>query len=359
MTQPYLDIQHLNKQFGAFQALKGISLTIEQGEFICFLGPSGCGKTTLLRAIAGLDLPDSGQIWQGGRNISLLPPQERDFGIVFQSYALFPNLTVTQNIAFGLENQRLARDAIKEQVDRWLMLIGLSDQSHKYPSQISGGQQQRVALARALALSPGLLLLDEPLSALDALVRTHLRSEIRALQQRLGITTIMVTHDQEEALTMADRIVVMESGRIIQVGTPQQIYHQPASRFVASFVGTMNFLDTLVLGPHQVRLNEQPLSLTNQASAGSKLQVAIRPEAIAITASGGQGLQAKIEQVEFLGAAQRLICTAETYLGPQKVLVERSTHDMPHHETGAWRSGMHCSLHWPADAMQLFEEESA
>lgn len=357
MTQPYLDIQHLNKQFGAFQALKGISLTIEPGEFICFLGPSGCGKTTLLRAIAGLDLPDSGEIWQGGRNISRLPPQERDFGIVFQSYALFPNLTVAQNIAFGLENQGLARDAIKVRVDHWLGLVDLTAQSHKYPSQISGGQQQRVALARALALSPGLLLLDEPLSALDALVRTHLRSEIRALQQRLGITTIMVTHDQEEALTMADRIVVMESGNIVQVGTPQQIYHQPASRFVASFVGTMNFLDTLVLSPTQVRLNEQPLPLANRAAAGSKLQVAIRPEAITLGAPHEHGVEATIDQVEFLGAAQRLICTADTYLGPQQILVERPTHELPHHEQGGWRSGMRCSLHWPAGAMQLFEGE--
>ena len=360
MTQPYLDIQHLNKQFGAFQALKGISLSIQPGEFICFLGPSGCGKTTLLRAIAGLDLPDSGRIWQGGREISLLPPQERDFGIVFQSYALFPNLTVAQNIAFGLENQGLARDAIKERVDHWLALVDLDAQSHKYPSQISGGQ--RVALARALALSPGLLLLDEPLSALDALVRTHLRSEIRALQQRLGITTIMVTHDQEEALTMADRIVVMEGGRIVQVGTPQEIYHQPASRFVASFVGTMNFLDTLVLGPTQVRLNEQPLQLANRAAAGSKLQVAIRPEAITLGAPhepypGQHGVEAQIDQVEFLGAAQRLICPADTYLGPQQILVERPTQELPHHEQGGWRSGMRCSLHWPAGAMQLFEGE--
>ncbi|WP_429043708.1 putative 2-aminoethylphosphonate ABC transporter ATP-binding protein [Aeromonas veronii] len=361
MTQPYLDIQHLNKQFGAFQALKGISLTIEPGEFICFLGPSGCGKTTLLRAIAGLDLPDNGEIWQGGRNISRLPPQERDFGIVFQSYALFPNLTVAQNIAFGLENQGLARDLIKERVAHWLGLVDLTAQSHKYPSQISGGQQQRVALARALALSPGLLL-DEPLSALDALVRTHLRSEIRALQQRLGITTIMVTHDQEEALTMADRIVVMEGGRIVQVGTPQEIYHQPASRFVASFVGTMNFLETLVLSPNQVRLNEQPLTLANQAAAGSKLQVAICPEAITLSAPsepylGQHGVEATIDQVEFLGAAQRLICTADTYLGPQQILVERPTHELPSHEQGGWRSGMRCSLHWPAGAMQLFEGE--
>ena len=316
----------------------------------------------MLRAIAGLDLPDSGRIWQGGREISLLPSQERDFGIVFQSYALFPNLTVAQNIAFGLENQGLARDAIKERVDHWLGLVDLDAQSHKYPSQISGGQQQRVALARALALSPGLLLLDEPLSALDALVRTHLRSEIRALQQRLGITTIMVTHDQEEALTMADRIVVMESGRIVQVGTPQEIYHQPASRFVASFVGTMNFLDTLVLGPTQVRLNEQPLTLANRAAAGSKLQVAIRPEAISLGAPhepypGQHGVEAQIDQVEFLGAAQRLICTADTYLGPQQILVERPTQELPHHEQGGWRSGMRCSLHWPAGAMQLFEGE--
>ncbi|WP_349921302.1 putative 2-aminoethylphosphonate ABC transporter ATP-binding protein [Aeromonas veronii] len=354
MTRPYLDIQHLNKHFGHFQALTEISLGIEQGEFVCFLGPSGCGKTTLLRAIAGLDLPDEGEIWQGGRDISRLPPQQRDFGIVFQSYALFPNLTVAQNIAFGLENQGQDRENIQQKVQHWLALVGLDAQSHKYPSQISGGQQQRVALARALALSPGLLLLDEPLSALDALVRTHLRSEIRALQQRLGITTIMVTHDQEEALTMADRIVVMEGGRIVQVGTPQEIYHQPANRFVASFVGTMNFLDALVLSPQQVRLNEQPLALANRAQAGSKLQLAIRPEAISLSPSIHGGLQAEVEQVEFLGATQRLICRAQTYLGPQQVLVQR-----PNDEKAQWRAGMTCSLHWPADAVRCFDGEAS
>lgn len=172
----------------------------------------------------------------------------------------------------------------------------------------------------------------------------------------------MVTHDQEEALTMADRIVVMEGGRIVQVGTPQEIYHQPASRFVASFVGIMNFLDTLVLSPTQVRLNEQPLQLANRAAAGSKLQVAIRPEAITLSAPsepylGQHGIEAQIDQVEFLGAAQRLICTADTYLGPQQILVERPTHELPRHEQGGWRSGMRCSLHWPAGAMQLFEGE--
>lgn len=278
--QPYLDIRHLNKHFGAFQALKDISLTIEKGEFVCFLGPSGCGKTTLLRAIAGLDLPESGEIWQSGHDISRLPPQRRDFGIVFQSYALFPNLTVAENIAFGLQNQNLKKHIVKERVEYWLDLIGLKTQSEQYPSQISGGQQQRVALARALALSPGLLLLDEPLSALDALVRIHLRSEIRALQQRLGITTIMVTHDQEEALTMADRIVVMENGTIVQIGTPQEIYHCPSSRFVASFVGSMNFIDTRVINADQICLGEHPLPLANQGIAGERLQVAIRPESI-------------------------------------------------------------------------------
>ena len=353
MSRPYLDIQHLNKHFGNFQALKEISLAVAQGEFVCFLGPSGCGKTTLLRAIAGLDLPDGGEIWQGGRNISRLPPQQRDFGIVFQSYALFPNLTVAQNIAFGLENQGLDKESIQQKVQHWLALVGLETQSHKYPSQISGGQQQRVALARALALSPGLLLLDEPLSALDALVRTHLRSEIRALQQRLGITTIMVTHDQEEALTMADRIVVMEGGRIVQVGTPQAIYHRPASRFVASFVSTMNFLDALVLSPQRVRLNEQPLALANRAAAGSKLQIAIRPEAISLSPPAQSGLQAEVTQVEFLGATQRLICSAQTYLGPQQVLVQG-----PNDEQTQWRSGMACSLHWSANAVQCFDGEA-
>ncbi|MFC0227454.1 putative 2-aminoethylphosphonate ABC transporter ATP-binding protein [Serratia aquatilis] len=354
MTQPYLDIKHLNKHFGTFQALKDISLTIDQGEFVCFLGPSGCGKTTLLRAIAGLELPESGQIWQGGRDISLLPPQHRDFGIVFQSYALFPNLTVAENIAFGLQNQGIDNKTLGERVGHWLNLIGLTAQAHKYPSQISGGQQQRVALARALALSPGLLLLDEPLSALDALVRNHLRSEIRALQQQLGITTIMVTHDQEEALTMADRIVVMKHGTIVQVGTPQEIYHHPASRFVASFVGNMNFLDTLVLNANQVSINEHPLPLANHAATGSTLQVAIRPEAISLAPPEQPGLRAKIEQVEFLGAAQRLICQAETLMGTQRLLVELSNDEG--HE---WRSGMSCSLHWPTQAMQLFYGEAA
>src|SRR6266436_2403119 len=217
----HLEVRNLSKRFGDFSALGDISLDIAEGEFVCFLGPSGCGKTTLLRAIAGLDIQTSGRIEQGGRDISALPPTKRDFGIVFQSYALFPNLTAAKNVAYGLENTRAKRAEVAKRVRELLDLIGLGEHGGKYPAQLSGGQQQRVALARALATSPGLLLLDEPLSALDARVRLRLRHEIKDLQRRLGVTTIMVTHDQEEALTMADRIVVMNAGAIEQVGTPR------------------------------------------------------------------------------------------------------------------------------------------
>ena len=239
----YLSIRGVWKAFGDFIALKDISLDIKEGEFVCFLGPSGCGKTTLLRAIAGLDPQSRGKIVQNGADISRLPPSGRDFGIVFQSYALFPNLTVRRNVAYGLENLRLGRDKIASRVNELLELVGLPDQRDKYPAQLSGGQQQRIALARAIATSPGLLLLDEPLSALDAKVRVRLRHEIKELQRELGVTTVMVTHDQEEALSMADRIVVMNHGVIEQVGAPTEIYRNPASLFVAGFIGEMNQVD--------------------------------------------------------------------------------------------------------------------
>ncbi|HEX4858035.1 MAG TPA: ATP-binding cassette domain-containing protein, partial [Usitatibacteraceae bacterium] len=231
-STPALSITGIGKAFGAFQALSDIELTVPSGEFVCFLGPSGCGKTTLLRIIAGLEVQDTGSIRQGGRDVSNLPPAMRDYGIVFQSYALFPNLTIFNNVAYGLVNRGRRRAEVKGRVEELLALVGLPDSGRKFPGQLSGGQQQRVALARALATSPGLLLLDEPLSALDALERVRLRQEIRALQQRLGITTIMVTHDQEEALSMADRIVVMNKGRIEQVGTPLEIYRDPQTTFV-------------------------------------------------------------------------------------------------------------------------------
>jgi ABC-type Fe3+/spermidine/putrescine transport system ATPase subunit len=241
MTE-YLRLQGIRKSFGTFQALSDIDLTIEQGEFVCFLGPSGCGKTTLLRICRRPGDADRGRHLPGRARHLVLPPAERDYGIVFQSYALFPNLSVADNVAYGLVNRKVPKATIAARVEELLKLVGLPGSGAKFPAQLSGGQQQRIALARALATSPGLLLLDEPLSALDAIVRVHLRQEIRSLQRKLGVTTIMVTHDQEEALSVADRIVVMNHGVIEQVGTPMEVYRDPATPFVADFVGKINVL---------------------------------------------------------------------------------------------------------------------
>ncbi|MEN3375483.1 MAG: iron(III) transport system ATP-binding protein [Hyphomicrobiales bacterium] len=281
---PLLRIRSLTKKFGQFTALNDVSLDVPKGEFVCFLGPSGCGKTTLLRAIAGLDPQDAGLIEIAGRDVSHLPPAARDFGIVFQSYALFPNLTVGANVGYGLVNRRAGRAAMDARVHELLTLVGLKDQEKKYPVQLSGGQQQRVALARALATSPGLLLLDEPLSALDARVRLRLRDEIKALQRRLGVTTIMVTHDQEEALAMADRIVVMNQGMIEQVGTPQEIYRNPTTAFVADFVGTMTFLDAEIAGPMSLRVGAIELACPNakRFATGASVRIGLRPEEIRV-----------------------------------------------------------------------------
>jgi len=238
----FLEIKGITKHFGTQAVLKDINATIEKGEFLCVLGPSGCGKTTLLRIIAGLETANSGQIIIDGRDCTFLPPSKRNFGIVFQSYALFPNMTVMENIMFGLKQKKnMNATERKNKALEMLNLVDLNEHSDKYPRQLSGGQQQRTAIARAIALSPSFLLLDEPLSALDAKVRAKLRTEIRALQRKLGITTIMVTHDQEEALTMADRIVVMNNAVVEQIASPYAIYNQPASHFVADFIGTMNF----------------------------------------------------------------------------------------------------------------------
>ena len=320
----YLRISGVSKLFGTFAALRDINFEIEEGEFVCFLGPSGCGKTTLLRAIAGLDLQTTGSIEQDGKDISNLPPAERDFGIVFQSYALFPNLTIEKNIAFGLENTGLKRDAITRRVSELLELVGLPDQGRKYPAQLSGGQQQRIALARGIATSPGLLLLDEPLSALDAKVRVHLRHEVKELQRKLGITTVMVTHDQEEALSMADRIVVMNHGVIEQIGTPQNIYREPGTLFVADFIGEMNQIPA-VTGeggpgdPCTVKIGKREFRCAqHDFAAGTKVTAAIRPEDMvphgkaAGSAGGpdaagepGNVIQMTIDEMEFLGSFWR------------------------------------------------------
>lgn len=306
-TGSRLQLQSIHKQFEHFSALRDINLDIQPGELVCFLGPSGCGKTTLLRIIAGLETQTAGRLLQGENDISNLPPRQRDFGIVFQSYALFPNLSVHDNIAFGLRSQRLPKAKIQARVDELLDLIGLREQARKYPAQLSGGQQQRVALARALAPAPGLLLLDEPLSALDARVRSHLRREIRRLQQQLGVTTILVTHDQEEALTMADRVVVMNHGVIEQVGTPQDIYRRPASPFVAEFIGAMNFVESEQVDFGKLRVGNQLLDLPTSFEPGdsARLQLAFRPEEVQLLPSDAQGIPAFVEQLDFLGTFMR------------------------------------------------------
>lgn len=303
----YLEVRNLTKRYGDFTALGDITLDIVEGEFVCFLGPSGCGKTTLLRAIAGLDPQTSGTIRQKGRDVSALPPAKRDFGIVFQSYALFPNLTVADNVGYGLVSRGLRRGEIRKRVEELLALVGLPDSGPRYPAQLSGGQQQRVALARALATSPGLLLLDEPLSALDARVRLRLRHEIKALQRRLGVTTIMVTHDQEEALTMADRIVVMNQGAIDQVGTPQEIYRRPSTAFVADFVGSMNFLPGTLAAPGLVKVRGRDFACPPQDGlvAGSKVSLCIRPEDVRVRdlpAGIANRLTVEVDDLDFVGA---------------------------------------------------------
>jgi iron(III) transport system ATP-binding protein len=308
----FLRLRNVTKTFGLLTAVDSVSLDVEEGELICFLGPSGCGKTTLLRLVAGLEAADSGQVLLAGEDLVGTAERDRNFGMVFQSYSLFPNMSVAKNIAYGLECRRWKRPDIGTRVSEMLALVRLDDQADKYPSQLSGGQQQRVALARALAPMPYVLLLDEPLSALDAKVRASLRGEIRKLQQRLGITTIMVTHDQEEALTIADRVVVMNGGVIEQVGTPVEIYADPATAFVADFIGTMNFLDARAGGDGTVRLGESEVRCANwrlQPQPNQPVRLAVRPEDVHLLAKADEVpncITAQVEWVEFLGSTYRI-----------------------------------------------------
>jgi len=355
MREPFLKLEGIRKTFGRFTALETIGLAVERGELVTFLGPSGCGKTTLLRIIAGLETQDAGTIVQGGRDISRLPPMKRDYGIVFQSYALFPNLTIFDNVAYGLVNRRKGRDEIHRRVGELLKLVGLPASGEKYPGQLSGGQQQRIALARALATSPGLLLLDEPLSALDAIERLRLRGEIRALQQRLGVTTIMVTHDQEEALSMADRVVVMNQGVIEQLGTPQEIYREPASAFVADFVGKVNVISAVAEGDNRFRVGALVLNGAAGADAvtpGTKVRLYLRPEDIVVAdaaASHANAAQAKVTKVEFLGAFCH-VTVAIADAGEQLLLINVSRHSIDRMNLA---EGSALQIGLPADCMRL------
>ena len=306
----YLDLTHLVKTFGANRVVKDFSLGIDKGEFVSLLGPSGCGKTTVLRMVAGFEGPSSGSITIDGQEVTALRPNQRRIGMVFQAYALFPNLNVAQNVAFGLKVAGVGREETEARVTEMLRLIGLPDKGASYPFQLSGGQQQRVALARALAPRPRVLLLDEPLSALDAKVRVSLRNEIRAIQRDLGITTIFVTHDQEEALSISDRVVVMNGGIAEQVGTPFQVYNQPATRFVANFVGTLNTFEATVDTPATgaVRLGGVPVTLGRAVRAGGTIGLALRPEAVHLGRGPGREviLPATVREVHFMGSVIRI-----------------------------------------------------
>jgi putative spermidine/putrescine transport system ATP-binding protein len=308
-----LQLRGVTKRFGAFTAVHPLDLTIEGGQMLALLGPSGCGKTTILRMIAGFERPTSGNILVEGKDITPLAPNQRKIGMVFQAYALFPNMNVEDNVAFGLKIAGMPTEQRRARVEEMLKLIGLSGFGKRFPFELSGGQQQRVALARALAPKPRMLLLDEPLSALDAKIRVSLRQEIRSIQRDLGITTIFVTHDQEEALSISDRIVVLNAGTVDQFGTPFDIYNKPATRFVATFVGTLNTLTATVLNSAEKTVSVDGQSfrlaaLPEGATANAPLSLTMRPEAVALGKPNGQDvvLEGRIAEVSFLGSVIRL-----------------------------------------------------
>ncbi|MEG2353330.1 MAG: ATP-binding cassette domain-containing protein [Clostridium sp.] len=301
----YLKIKGIRKSFENTEVLKGLDIDIDKGELVCFLGPSGCGKTTLLRIIAGLEKSNSGEVILEGKNLSNLHPADRGIAMVFQNYALFPNMNIYNNVAYGLKSKKINKTEIHTRVIEVLEIVGLSDMKDRYPSEISGGQQQRVALARAVVLKPEILLLDEPLSALDAKVRESLREEIKSLQRKLNITTILVTHDQEEALTMADKIVVFNEGTVMQVGSPEEIYYDPSNEFVADFIGKINFLTE---------------------KDGSKRFV--RPECVKFTTVEKEGyIKANVKEIEFRGNIYRILVDA-TESGHGNIFLDVSFRDL-------------------------------
>jgi putative 2-aminoethylphosphonate ABC transporter ATP-binding protein len=352
-----LVLENISKHFGSLVAVQNVDLVIEPGEFICFLGPSGCGKTTLLRIITGFEQQTIGNLIYDGNVINDVIPQKRDFGIVFQSYALFPNMTVHQNIAFGLKMRKVPKKLSDERVSEILQLMGLTDWEGHYPSQLSGGQQQRVALGRAIAIKPNVLLLDEPLSALDAKIRLRLRTVIKKLQEELGITMIYVTHDQEEALAMSDRVVIMRNGEIRQIGTPWEIYKEPKTSFIAEFVGTSNFI-TGKKKNGKVQFGRLVLEVLNLDNIdGETVYLAIRPENIELldeNISAENYLSSNIVEVEaeiinFLGAIVRVTFTLEA----EEMIVDISEKEF---EKIKLRRKDKVKLYFPPDAFHVYSE---
>ncbi len=345
-----LEIANITKRYGDAKAVDNVSLDVPDGEFLVLLGPSGCGKTTTLRIVAGFIEPNAGTVRLGDREITSLPPWKRNAGLVFQSYALFPHLTVAQNVAFGLEMRKVAQADIAPRVTEALRLVRLDHLAERLPRQLSGGQQQRVALARALAFRPDILLLDEPLSNLDAKLRQDVRVEIRELQRQLGLTTVMVTHDQEEALTMADRLVVMSEGRIRQMGTQQDLYERPADRFVADFVGRSTFIEGEMVGAGQFK-SEGGLAIACDSTVNGRASLALRPERVMLVGPQSAPVDNRfagvVEFLSYLGAAVDL----HVRLSPkERVIVQVANRpDQPLPTVGT-----HVAVGWSRDTGRVF-----
>ena len=300
-----VEVRDVHKSFGSFVAVGGVSLSIKDGEFLTLLGPSGCGKTTLLRMLSGFETPDRGSIWLDGKDVTADPPYRRDVNQVFQSYALFPHLTVEKNVAFGLRMKRLPRAEIKTKVSDAIETVSLTGMATRLPSELSGGQRQRVALARALVCEPKVLLLDEPLSALDAKLRRTMQLELKRLQAKVGITFVFVTHDQEEALTMSDRVAVMNAGHVEQLGPAADVYHRPATPFVATFLGQTNLLSAAVVGPGRVRLADgSELACDGPLPAAAEALLSVRPERVTLHADG-PGIAATVVERVFRGSVEQ------------------------------------------------------
>ncbi|MFK7997865.1 MAG: ABC transporter ATP-binding protein [Granulosicoccus sp.] len=345
----YLQFQSLGKQFGDFVAVRDMNLSVDRGEFISFLGPSGCGKTTTLQMIAGLLTPTSGKIFLDGEDMTATPPNKRGLGIVFQSYALFPHMTVIENVSFGLEMRGIAKaERLKRCLDT-LEQVRLESFADRYPKELSGGQRQRVALARALVIEPPVLLLDEPLSNLDAKLREEMRIELRLLQQDIGVTTILVTHDQEEALSMSDRIVVMQEGEVSQIAAPLELYEQPASTFVSRFVGKTNLIKGTITAANEVSVNDTRLKVATGQHAGKKMvQVSIRPEKF-VMSSEAPGLEVCVEAAIFLGASW--LYRVNGSLGELFVT-------QPNTGSASYSTGDTAWLSWQDGSLTLFEEQA-
>lgn len=349
-----LDVDSVEKRFGSFVAVDDVSLRVKEGEFLTLLGPSGCGKTTLLRMIAGFERPTSGEILIGGRRMNETAPYDRPIGMVFQNLALFPHLTVGENVAYGLKARKVAQDKIRHEVAQSLCMLGLADFEGRYPNELSGGQKQRVALARALVIRPRVLLLDEPLSALDLKLRRQLQRELKQVQQQVGTTFIFVTHDQEEALTMSDRIAVFNQGRLEQLGTPRDVYDRPATAFVAQFVGDSNFMAGTIT--HRdgelfaVRLDVTgrtvPVRSSASFQAGSRVGLSVRPEHVSLGSSGEAHFDGVVSDLSYVGANTRYTIEAGdmTFVALQP---------SARADGRTWRPGDTTRLTWPVDSVAL------